>query len=368
MTTPELLKNGYHTLLKAYPAWFQAGFGREMDSVFAEALQSAYSEGWWAVCRLGWREIRDWPVAVSRQYWFGWHMEVTKMEKTNSRISNSQSLPDVDGSTAKPSTLEIFAPLLLFLVWGAAWIYAAAWDIFPALQGLSSTFWGFLVAHAVTLIGMGVGWKLNFPRWSYLYVGMAVTFTIYWPWTGMIDWQFLVLDFSGWRWPWLDWVPFLVLAAIMLVWTRSLQPVRQFFIGIWKDWSQLSLVFYAWLIYLLMTIQLDSIERPYEIWSVVWMVVAFLSGVVFYVLASTPWKRALGLDLGIFAGVGGVIFLGKLLNPDVQQFASYASIAPEHRPLYLLFMGGWVLVCLGLVFLPAVLVLFQRSKRVAPAV
>ena len=369
MTTSEILNSGYRKLLKAYPAWFQVLFRCEMENVFAEALQFATMQGWRAVFQLGWREIKDWPVEVCRQYWLGWRKEVTMMEKSNSMINNTQTLAGKDYMEEKTSWLTYLAPLLLLLVWGAAWIYAAAKDIFPGVPGSFSILWVYLAAHTITLVGTGVGWKQNFPRWSYLYVGMALAFSAYWAGIGKIGWNFLDIDFfANGRWGWIAWLPFLVLAGILLLLTRSWQPVKIFVVSMWKDWPKLSLVFYALLVFLFMTIILDGIEQPNEFWSPVWMSAAFLVGAALYMLANTAWKRALGLDLGLFASVGGVILFGRFLNPDTQQFASYSAISPDARLVYILFMSGWVLVWLGLVFLPSVLTIFQRSKRVASTV
>ena len=259
--------------------------------------------------------------------------------------------------------------MLPLLAWGAAWVYAAAWDIFPGLSELGKPVQWYLAAHAITLVGLGVGWWLKFPRWSFLYAGLAVTFSAYWAGLAMNGWRVLGLYFlEDARWSWRAWVPLLALVVIMLLLTRSLQPVRRFFTGIWQDWSRLSLVLYGWLVFLLVTINLDSIELVNEFWQPVLLIFACLGGVILYMSVTHPWRRALALDVGLFVGIGGAILLGRLFNPDVSQFARMSDVSEGGQAIYVLLMTGWVLVWLGLVFFPALLVLFQKTKKVAPAV
>ena len=261
---------------------------------------------------------------------------------------------------------RLLAALLPLLVWGAAWIYAAAVDIFPGMSHPGGAIQWFLAAHTITLLGLGVGWWLKFPRWSYLFAGLAITFTAYWDNLGMNGWRILGYYFyeADSLWSWRAWVPLLVLAVIMLGLTRSLYPIKQFFVGIWKDWSNLSLALYGWLVFLLMTVHLDGIELKYEFLQPVFMLLAFLVGVILYMRATTPWKRALGLDAGLFVGVLGTLGLGRIFYPEVKHSPSLAEL--DQPVVYILLMGGWVILWLGLVFLPALLGLWRRAPKSLP--
>jgi len=285
------------------------------------------------------------------------------MDKPMEKNDAGYTLPREKSLPAKASARDLFLALLPLLVWGAAWIYAAAEDIFPSMSHPGRAVQGFLVAHAVTLLGLGVGWWLRFPRWSYLSAGLAVTFSAYWAGLAMNGWRVLGMYFfeAHSSWSWRAWVPLLVLALIMLGLTRSLRPVKQFLVGMWADWSTLSLALYGWLVFLFMTIHLDSIELAYEFLQPVFMVLAFLGGVILYMRASNPWKRALGLDAGLFVGVLGVFGLGWIFYPEINHFISLDDVPLQAA--YILLLVGWVLIWLGLVFLPALLGLWRRPRK-----
>jgi hypothetical protein len=67
----------HRALLSAYPARFQAEFAEELSAVFAQALAEAGSDPW-ALARLGWRELRDWPGAIVREHWQEWRRHMQK--------------------------------------------------------------------------------------------------------------------------------------------------------------------------------------------------------------------------------------------------------------------------------------------------
>lgn len=275
-------------------------------------------------------------------------------------------LQDKKGNEDKTSLKDIWFLLLAMAVWGAAWLFAAAKDIFPSFPGPDQSFYGYLVAYVISLIGLGVGWRQYFPRWSYLYAGFALTFAAYWAGIGMKGWRILGFEFpSDGSWSWRAWVPLALLVVIMLVITRSQEPLRCFFKNIKREWSHLSLLLFAWLASLTMTVTLDSIELAHEFWSPVILFAGFILGVLLYTQAKGSWKRASGLDIGLLVGFLGSILVDQILSPETTMFPVLSTIAIKDRPLYYLGMAGWIIVLFGLVFLPA---LFNRAwsrKKVA---
>lgn len=362
------LARRYRSLVMLFPGWFQAQFGAEMQAVFAQAVDEAATQGKMALLRLCWRELRDWPAAVIQQQLSARQMEVSTMN-TPVIEHGEVSIARNGSSSGKSSTWEVFAAILPLLVWGAAWMYAAARDIFASTPQIGQAYHWFLAAHAVTLLGLGVGWWLKFPCWSYLYAGLALTFSAYWAGLAMNGWRIFGFYFlEDGRWSWRAWVPFLALVLIMILLTRSLDPLKRFFTGIWMDWSRLSLLLYGWLVFLLITINLDSIELASEFWQPVCLVLACLAGVMLYMCVTQPWQRAFCLDAGLFAGGVGVMLLGRLFTPATSQFIQLSRLSGEARVIGLLFIAGWILLWLGLVFLPACLLVFQKNKKVAPAI
>lgn len=367
MSTHSDLARGYRLLLRLYPSKFQGQFSSEMKDVFNQAAEDAARQGKWALLVMCWRELRDWPMAVFKQHLFSWRMEIKTM---NEMINTGNEIHDLSlestSQEAKLSSWGKLAALLPFFAWGALCLYKAVIDIFPEVSVPIRLYQLSLAVHLFTLVWLGVGWWLKFPSWSYLYAGLAITFSANWAGLAMNGWYLLGFYFlEDSRWSWRAWLPFLALVVLMLLITRSLQPLRQFFIGMWMDWSRLSLALYGWLVSLLIGVTLDSIEFTYELWQPVFMVIAFIGGLYLYLGAESPWKRALGLDLGLFVGVVGAILIDQIFYPDITRLPSLSIVAAENRMLYIFGMSGWVLLWLGLVFLPAVLVLFQRTKKVA---
>jgi hypothetical protein len=64
-----LLTRLYALLQRLYPRRFRAEFADEMLAVFAAAVMEAAAHGSAAVALVCWRELRDWPIALSREHW-----------------------------------------------------------------------------------------------------------------------------------------------------------------------------------------------------------------------------------------------------------------------------------------------------------
>jgi hypothetical protein len=92
-----------------------------------------------------------------------------------------------------------------------------------------------MVVYALALVGLLIGWIRGFPLWSYSYLG----------WSLVLAWSNTNVTIYGAKWGYPIWVPFVIIVLIAPLWTRSLQPIKQFFRDIWKDWTRLSLAMYA---------------------------------------------------------------------------------------------------------------------------
>jgi hypothetical protein len=64
------LLRSYTLLTILYPYGFRREFSREMQAVFQEKLAAKRAAGKWALWRILWKEVRDWPGAVLTEYWF----------------------------------------------------------------------------------------------------------------------------------------------------------------------------------------------------------------------------------------------------------------------------------------------------------
>jgi hypothetical protein len=126
------------------------------------------------------------------------------------------------------------AGVALFLILGLGLILGEIphdWGIPSWVPGLRYVlFVGWLVFPVIVL---GIGWVKSFPRWSYPCVGFVLLFSLYMmnvatPGLWIFGYTFGRNDLWGWR----SWIPFLVMAAIVLLITRSLRPLLELFTNV----------------------------------------------------------------------------------------------------------------------------------------
>ena len=100
----------------------------------------------------------------------------------------------------------------------------------------------YLAFYLLVLVGLGAGLVMSFPLWAYSYLGWTLMITL----DGMMHWgpggSCLEAITGG---SWQSWVPFGIVVLVGLLWARSLEPLKNVFTGIWKDWTHLSLVLFA---------------------------------------------------------------------------------------------------------------------------
>lgn len=155
--------------------------------------------------------------------------------------------------------------------------------------------WGEIACYVVLLIGLGVGWLKGFPRWSYPYGGLVLVFA-WW---------------LGW-WPW---IPFLLMAVVALLLTRSVHPLRQLVTGVWHDWTRLSFGLYGimpWAVWM----GLDEVRwnpAPYLLVSMV----VLAAGALAYVRSARTSQRALALLAGMTVTSWMTMVGPAIFYPDV---------------------------------------------------
>ncbi len=254
------------------------------------------------------------------------------------------ALRDVHG---RGSWGEALAAMLPFLVIGLEMglsPYLPQWEWYTQWLRLGGT----VTVYAVLLIGLGVGWVKSFPRWSYPYLGLLLVLT---RWL-MGSSQGLRI-FKGWS----VWVPFWAMALIAVLLTRSWQPLRQLYHGVWHDWTRLSFGLYGF-IPLALAAAFDDVSGTYETPYLAASTLALVAGAVAYVRSARTSQRTLALLIGmilswVVATVGVATYWDGRLMPWMKE--------PGHWYVEARFMVIFWGVLPVLTFAPALLSLLRRS-------
>jgi hypothetical protein len=287
-------------LLRLYPAGFRHQFGDEMTDAFAQSLAERRRQGSRAMATVCLRELVHLPVSLWREHWHEYAYR-------GRRIMNGADLNptgELDAGTVAPpaSRADIAAAVFPFVLIGLMFILKGL-DYHlhhPRQLWLVSGVTGYLIVHGLLLVGLGAGWALRFPRWSYPYLGVTLITSGWLAGVVTRGYELFGYTFGSERWGWRAWVPMLVLAAVMLLVTRSVGPLRALFRGIWDDWTRLPLAFYAALTWLWLGVAYDNktwydqtAYLPLDLFVLTLLIVA---GTYFHMRARRPVMRVLALQ------------------------------------------------------------------------
>lgn len=192
------------------------------------------------------------------------------------------------------------AGMAFFLISGLGLILGEIphdWVIPSWLPGLRYAF--FLGLLVFPVIVLGIGWAKGFPRWSYPYAGVVPLVSLYMmnvatPGLRIFNYTFGRNDLWGWR----SWIPFLVMAAIVMLITRSLRPLLKLFANIWEDWTLLTFGMFGFMP-LLIGIGFDEVDRLYSLYFMVALTLLMSGTALAYLRSAQWWQRILALLVGI---------------------------------------------------------------------
>ena len=267
--------------------------------------------------------------------------------------------------------------------WGDSFAGAGLYLLLPALGGVHTVIFMLLggqgsryraqyqVAGTI-LLGLIIAgfmavactaWIRGFPRWSFPYLGFGLLVSLLMrstlsPGTTILGHETSSLEKLLWR----AFVPTLIVVAVALVATRSVQPLRQLAHDTWNDWSRISFALYGMLpiplllsfdearsgalvdigLPVLLGIGALAYMRSTRLWQ---RVVALLSGLTVTWLAATVWlfvywngrqdpwmsKPADGYRTAAVMSRAGAILLVLLLAPGLVGLAHWA--VRRRRPL-----------------------------------
>jgi hypothetical protein len=203
----------------------------------------------------------------------------------------------------RDSWAEALAGVGPFLAFGLTVVLMEpVWTLLQRALGTALPSWvplGCLGAgYLILLAGFGVGWVRGFPRWSYPYVTLVLLLTLYWmcvatPGLRLLGHTFERNELWGLR----AWIPFLVMAAVALLLTRSARPWVQLVMGAWHDWTRVTFGLYggiplaAWLSF-------DEVDHLYQLPYLVIATIALAVGALAYGRSARTWGRAVALLAG----------------------------------------------------------------------
>ena len=324
----------YRVLLNLYPADFRTEFGAEMQAVFEQAITNR--GGFGAIAAYCLRELRDLPASLLQNYWFS---QIGEGTMTTQPV------------LTKSSKWETFLGMLPFLAFGLASMLGKV----PRPFHDGYLFLGF---YLLALGGLLVGWVRGFPLWTISYLGWSLVFA--WWWSDMHTYGFSIFGLSILDWGWITWRPLAATAIIALLWTRSLQPIKAFFTGIWQDWTRLSLALYTflafvWLLY-------DENHHPYLLLFMLASTLSVSAGVWFFLSSD----RVSGRVFSLLAGFVSLMIIGGICEAT-WDYRAYYSLPNVPDPWYLTIWRGVMIFSFYAVILlwPALLGWLRRRSRPA---
>jgi len=294
----------YALLLALHPPLFRIEFGEEMLAVFSEALSEVRRQGWLSVLNWCRQEFSSLFALLIRERWLNLRGEKAIM---NQMLEENQ-LDDFDemGVRTTVTRKEILAAILPFILVGSMFVLKGVDYHVSRPPGPSwpiSRFWQ-LAVLAGLLVGLGVGWARNFPRWSYAYLGAVLTTSYALATTRMVGLVLFGYTFGAERLGWRGWAPLLLLTLLMLLLTRSTRPLARLFEGMLHDWTQLSFALYATVCWMILAVTYDGktwyLQTQYLPLNLFLITLVFAGGAFLYMRVHRPWPRALVLLAALF--------------------------------------------------------------------
>ena len=216
-----------------------------------------------------------------------------------------------------------------------------------------------LAFYFFVLLGLLIGLVKGFPLWAYSYLGWSVVYA--WWWTNMYTRGFTLFGytFGDEAWGWHVWVPLLITVGLAILLTRSLRPLREPILGIWQDWTLLSLAMYSFVGFMLLLY--DEVHAPYTLAFMTASTLAICASVWIFMRGAHRAQRLMSLLAGFVAGL-----LLDRLCAATWDFNAYNGLpAQPPMPWYgtLLEMILMAVIWSPIVWLPVLVGLFKSTFR-----
>jgi hypothetical protein len=348
----------YAALLRLYPYHFRAEFGDEMQRVFADMVNDAARRGRVSLMKVCAREAWGLLATLLREHWSSYR------ERQMNAIPDTHPTATQQDGPSSGSWLAALATALPFLVYGLTLVIERI--VMPDMYGRTSLtpepLLVRLIGYLILLMGLGVGWVRGFPRWAYGYISLAYVAMSWWMDLAAPHMRTLGVALSNdWseRLGWRALIPFGVMAVMALAWTRSLRPLGQFVVGLWEDWTRVSLVLYGFFVWLMLVAGSDSFHHPLLNVSMLVSTGIFALGAGAYARVGGTWRGVAVFLLALFAagGIGGLITSGGYSTvPSSSSLKQWPWYIEALRILVV--MSVWV----GVMYAPGLLVALVRRR------
>lgn len=333
----------YSKLLLFYPHSFQNEFAEEMQKVFRDLLEEASREGILQFLLVCLKEFGGLPFHILREV----RHEVERKDEIMVIQENARSKEITSEVTNHWDALIGTLPFVFF------GIVSMIGKLIIPFSGIYIS----LVFYAIVLLGLLIGLIKGAPRWAYSYLGWSLVFA--WHWSNMTTYGLKIFGFQINHWSWQMWPPLFVAIGIALLWTRSLHPLRQLLLNVWRDWTLASFMMYVFFAHLAFIY--DENHHPLLFLFMTLSIITMSTAAWIY-LSSTDRKKsvvsllsgfvlALGIDWICWSTWDWYAYTGY---PRPSAVAWYVSVF--RSSLIVLF---WALI----LFSPALLELVKRSIK-----
>ena len=270
MAAQEIYLNGIRALL--------VFCSREMHGVLAGVV----AEYWQLLVRRGGRQMRT-------------------LEEQDRIARNEQGLHHREPFTCG----TLLAGSAIFLIWGldAIMLELAFSTIRTELNAtmMVSILMLSWVLFLLPPIVVGFAWMLNFPRWTYPYVGATLLYAILMDGIASPEFPFSSRAYTPWGWR--AWLPLIMAVGIALITTRSLRPLWHFFINAWEDWTLLSYAMFG-MAPLFLLASFDEMASGYSLTFMPVVVIILVITSLLYLASQHLYQRAWLLFAGAFLSLG----------------------------------------------------------------
>jgi hypothetical protein len=348
-----LLTGLYFHLLKLYPDRFLDEFGEEMSDVFAQALSGLDDSGTppatrrLKMVRLFFREVWYFPLAYLDARRYQASLGDGETPAGTASYGEGEVTETWVGRRAPWGAALVGA--LPFLLYGLAHLLEG----FAELGGHNSLAFNLLDGspnrpailltlpmgvYFVSALGLLFGVLKGFPRWSYAYLGMSLYF----------GWSYNNQNYYGLFYKWWVWLPLLAAVVLGLLLTRSLKPLARLLQGAWNDWTRLSFTLYAFAAPMTTVVFFDMDWGAIQLYGLIFDTVLLAAVAVAFLRSRTILGRVLSLEAAVL-----ILVVKWLLG------GGYPSFDEPLRVLYFWFL--FIIICFGILLLPAVIGLLRRG-------
>jgi hypothetical protein len=353
----------YTQLLKLYPGRFREEFAREMGDVFDKALSSTESAAVPSIKRrvkmagLFLREIWYFPKSYLDARHYQLSLNASEAPAGVFSFTGEDSTEAWVGRRASWS--EGLVGALPFLLFGLVHLlqgYAELNGYFslvprPLAESIEQPYRAYKIlsntvryapvaVYFIVALGFLAGWLRSFPRWSYVYLGMAFYF----------GWYYFNGRYYGVRYgPW-AWLPLIAAAALALMLTRSLRPLSRLAQGVWNDWTRLSFALYAFAVPLATIVFFEVDWEAIQLYELLFDTLLLAAGAVAFLRCRTTWGRVLSLE-----GVVLILVVKGML------FRDWLPIFDQDLPAVIRSLFLFMLIFFGYLLLPSLIGLLRRG-------